>query len=226
VRLPIPESLRRRVWVKALYYVADDWRQGRRFSRGVRSTTSGTILKGKNIPESVGYIETEFLDYLKYGGVGVAELGGKRILVVGPGDNLGVGALFVSHGASQVVCVDKFEPERDRTHLSKVYHALRVRLNRGLRERFDNSFLGDLRGEWEYNPRRLAYLTGTGLEDCGECFPPGHFDLVFSRAVFEHLYDPDLAFLTMDRLLAPGGKMAHKIDLRDHEMFSAVETTR
>ena len=221
MRLPIPEPLRRRVWVKALYYVADDWRQGRRFSRGVRSTTSGTILKGKDVQESVGYIETEFLDYLKYGGVGLEELGGKRILVVGPGDNLGVGTLFVSHGASQVVCVDKFEPERIRTHLSKVYLAIRERLDTKSRERFDTSFLGDLRGNWEYNPERLAYLTGAGLEDCGERFPPGHFDLVFSRAVFEHLYDPDRAFLAMDRLLVPGGKMAHKIDLRDHEVFSA-----
>lgn len=221
MRLSVPEFLHRLVWLKTLYYVADDWRLGRRFSRGVRSTTSGTILKGKDVQESVGYIETEFRDYLEYGGVGLVELEGKRILVVGPGDNLGVGALFVSHGTSQVVCIDKYEPERDRTHLSKVYLALRERLDPGIRERFDGSFHGDLQGDWEYNPERLAYLTGTGLEDCGERFPPGHFDMVFSRAVFEHLYDPDRAFLAMDRLLAPGGKMAHKIDLRDHEMFSA-----
>ena len=221
MRLPVPKFLHRLVWLKALYYIADDWRLGRRFSRGVRSTTSGTILKGKDIQESVGYIETEFRDYLEYGGVGLEELGGKRILVVGPGDNLGVGALFLSHGASQVVCVDKFEPERDRTHLSRVYLALRERLDTKFQEQFDSSFLGDLRGDWEYNSERLAYLTGTGLEDCGERFPTRHFDLVFSRAVFEHLYDPDRAFLAMDRLLAPGGRMAHKIDLRDHEMFSA-----
>lgn len=220
MRLPIPEALRRRTLVKALYNVLDDWRQGRRFSRGKRSTTSGTILKGKDVEESVRYIETEFRDYLEYGGLDVAELGGKRILVVGPGDNLGVGVLFLAHGASRVVCIDRFEPERDQPHLSKVYLALRERLDQETRDRFDDAFRGDLRGKWEYEPERLLYLTGISMEECGERFPPGTFDLAVSRAVFEHLYDPDRAFTAMDRILAPGGRVAHKIDLRDHGMFS------
>jgi SAM-dependent methyltransferase len=51
-------------------------------------------------------------------------------------------------------------------------------------------------------------------------FEPESFDFIVSRAVMEHLYDADAAFSVMDRLLVHGGSMIHKIDFRDHGMFS------
>jgi hypothetical protein len=38
--------------------------------------------------------------------------------------------------------------------------------------------------------------------------------------VLEHLYDLDAAFSAMDSLLRPGGLMLHKVDFRDHGMFT------
>lgn len=219
--LPIPRFLRRRTTLKIVHHLLDDWRQKRRYARGELSTASGTILKGKDVAASVAYIREEFGDYLRYGRISLEEVRGKRILVVGPGDNLGVGLLFVTHGAGQVTCLDRYEPFRDPDHLDLVYSALRETLAAEERKRFDlalRSFPGASFGD---QGALLGYITGVGVEECADRFPPRYFDLIFSRAVLEHLYDPDLAFAAMDRVLAPGGRMAHKIDLRDHEMFSA-----
>lgn len=219
--VPIPSFLRRRTSLKVLHHLLDDRRQKRRFTRGDRSTASGTILRGKDVDASIRYIEQEFRDYMTYGNLSPGELVGKRILVVGPGDNLGVALLCLAHGSRKAVCLDKFEPEKNPEHLVRVYGALRDRLPRAERDRFDESFSIRSGRNCSYNPRTLEYITGQGLEDGSSRFPPGSFDLIFSRAVLEHLYDPDRAFASMDRLLAAGGRMAHKIDLRDHEMFSA-----
>jgi SAM-dependent methyltransferase len=221
VKLPVPRFLRQRTTLKVLHYLRDDWAYRRRFARGDLCTTSGTILQGKAVEESVRYIEQEFRDYLEYGRTPPETLSGKRILVVGPGDNLGVALLFLAHGARYVANLDKFAPPWDLEHLVRVYRALRGRLPEAARERFDEAL--EIRSDREciYRPGRSAYLTGSGLEDCGSRFPAENFDLIVSRAVLEHLYDPDRAFDTMDKLLAPGGRMAHKIDLRDHDMFSA-----
>ena len=219
--LPVPAFLRRRTTLKILHHLRDDWAYKRRFARGDRHTLSGTILKGKSVEESIRYIEEEFRDYLHYGRIGLEWPAGKRILVVGPGDNLGVALLFLAGGAAYVACLDKFEPFRDPEHLASVYGALRERLAGEARERFAEAIEIRPDGEFRYRSERLAHLTGAGLEDCGGRFPARYFDLIVSRAVLEHLYDPDRAFASMDLLLAPGGRMAHKIDLRDHEMFSA-----
>ena len=221
--IPIPSFLRKRTSLKILHHLLDDRRQKRRFTRGDRSTASGTILRGKDVEASIRYIEQEFRDYLAYGNISPGELGGKRILVVGPGDNLGVALLFLAHGGRKVVCLDKFEPERNPGHLAMVYGALRKRLPRPERNRFDEGISIHSGRDFSYNPRMLEYITGEGLEEGSRRFPPGSFDLIFSRAVLEHLYDPDRAFASMERLLATGGRMAHKIDLRDHEMFSGGE---
>jgi SAM-dependent methyltransferase len=61
---------------------------------------------------------------------------------------------------------------------------------------------------------------GIAVEEAAEVLDQASFDLIVSRAVLEHLYDPEAAFGGMDRLLAPGGAMAHKVDFRDHGMFT------
>jgi SAM-dependent methyltransferase len=65
----------------------------------------------------------------------------------------------------------------------------------------------------------LRAIEGVAVEQLGG-LEPGSFDVVVSGAVFEHLYDPDAAFAAMDQVLAPGGLMLHKVDFRDHGMFT------
>jgi 2-polyprenyl-3-methyl-5-hydroxy-6-metoxy-1,4-benzoquinol methylase len=44
---------------------------------------------------------------------------------------------------------------------------------------------------------------------------PGHYDLVFSRAVLEHVADPAAAVANLAGVLAPGGIMAHVMPCRN-----------
>ena len=44
---------------------------------------------------------------------------------------------------------------------------------------------------------------------------PGHYDLVFSRAVLEHVADPAAAIANLARVLVPGGVMAHVMPCRN-----------
>jgi len=70
------------------------------------------------------------------------------------------------------------------------------------------------------NAQKLLHVYGTGIEEAEKIFKPESFDFIVSRAVLEHLYDTDAAFSAMNRLLIPGGYMIHKIDFRDHGLFS------
>lgn len=47
-------------------------------------------------------------------------------------------------------------------------------------------------------------------------FDPGSFDIVIARDVFEHLRHPAITVPEIHRVLAPGGEMAARINLRDH----------
>jgi hypothetical protein len=62
-------------------------------------------------------------------------------------------------------------------------------------------------------------MYGTGIEHAAAAFAPGHFDLIVSRGALQSVYGIDEAFAVMDRLLAPGGQMWHKMDLSDLGMF-------
>jgi hypothetical protein len=71
------------------------------------------------------------------------------------------------------------------------------------------------------NEERLQYIYGHGIEEADAILEPRSFDFIVSRAVIHNVYDVDRGFEAMDRLLAPGGYMLHKIDLSDENMFSS-----
>ena len=66
----------------------------------------------------------------------------------------------------------------------------------------------------------IKHTHGYGIDDALNLFKKGSFDLIISRAVLEHIYYIEKAFNVMDVLLKSGGIMIHKIDFRDHGMFS------
>jgi len=174
-----------------------------------------------SLAESLRYIDTVFDDYLTYAGMTVEDLKDKRILELGPGDNVGVVLKFLAAGAKQVVCLDKFFSKYDWRQQREIYQSLRDALNENERLIFDEVI--DLEKGIKANSQKLRYLYGCGIEVANKVLEPGSFDLIISRAVCEHLYDTDTAFAVMDRLLKSGGLMLHKIDFRDHNMFSAYK---
>ena len=197
--------------------IADDvWTQ-LRASRGTAETSDGSTHAELTIEESMRYLDVVFGDYLRYGGLGADDLTGLSVLELGPGDNLGVALRFLAAGAERVVAVDKFWSQRDPRREREIYSELFARLTEPERRRLAGVLTAD--GELAPGPR-LAYRHGVAVERADERFDPESFDLIVSRAVMEHLYDLDAAFAATDRLLRPGGRLLHKIDFRDHGMFT------
>lgn len=200
------------------YHIYDNWRTKRQFSMGRIGSTSGSTHSKKTLEESLSYIDQVFNDYLRYADISVDMLQGKRILEIGPGDNVGVVIKFLLAGAKQVVCLDKFLSKQDWQQQHKIYQALREQLDESEKQVFDEVI--DFEKGITSDSQKLSYIYGIGIEEANRILERESFNMIISRAVFEHLYDPDAAFSAMDKLLMPGGYMIHKIDFRDHGMFS------
>jgi SAM-dependent methyltransferase len=142
--------------------------------------------------------------YLRYGG----EICGRRILEIGAGDNILVALRFLAAGATQVVCFDRFQPLRDTPFHQDLYRRLRDRLSPDEARKLDAS------------SDKIRHYNGHRFERAPDLLPPASFDWIVSNAVLEEIHDLDRAFAAMDRLLAPGGRLVHKIDLSDYGLFS------
>jgi SAM-dependent methyltransferase len=200
------------------WHIYDNWSTKRRFNAGKIELTSGSTHLKKTLSESLRYVDQVFDDYLTYSAISVDMLRDKRILEIGPGDNIGVALKFLVAGAKQVVCLDKFFSKYDWEQQRKIYQSLRDQWSEDERQIFDEVI--DLEKGSKVESQKLLYLYGTGIEEAEKIFEPESFDLIVSRAVFEHLYNPNSAFSVMSRLLKPDGYMLHKIDFKDHGVFS------
>jgi SAM-dependent methyltransferase len=199
------------------YKLFDNRRLRKRIESGDIETIHGSTHLNRNVNESLAYLEKQFADYFKYGGLTYESLQGKRILELGPGDNLGVALKFIAAGAASVVCLDRFYSKRDPEHEREIYKALRERLSGEEQSRFDQAV--NLTGNVEFNSEKLQSVYGVSLDGFADKLAGEKFDLILSCAVLEEIYDPDPVFAAMDRLLAQGGSLVHVIDLGDYGMF-------
>lgn len=186
--------------------------EARRYRKGNIATKSGTLHAGFDASVSVNYIREVFEDFRTYASI---EHFHGRVAEIGPGDNCGVGMLMVADGAESVDLVDRFYSARDTERQAVVYEALLAEPS--VAARFPGA---DVRDEATFSGLKRYY----GPDASAEVFFGAHRDYAFivSRAVMEHLYDPELAIAGMASALAPDGMMLHKVDLRDHGMFTPV----
>ncbi len=198
---------RRSLWLTCLYYLIDDWRTARRLARGRLETRSGSRHAELDLDRSLAYIDRVYGDYCRYGGITGVE---GRVVEIGPGDNFGVALCLLAGGAAEVHAIDRYVPKRDDAAQRRIYEALAARP--GFAALFDGP-------PDERTIRGLRYHPGTPAERFFRD-APARFDAIVSRAVLEHLYDPLAALDDMARALNPGGLMIHRIDLRDHGMFT------
>lgn len=166
----------------------------------------------------MAYVRRCFSEYFSYGGLTREALAGRRVLEVGPGDNLGVALLFAAAGASKVVAADRFQYDQDSPLQQGIYKALRETLDAADRTRFDRAV--DLSGGVAFAADVLEPVAGAGAGELAGHFPAGSFDLAVSRAVIQEIRDIRSVFTGIDFVLAPGGRHLHKIDLRDYGVFS------
>lgn len=201
-------------------HIYDNWRARQRFKAGNIESSAGSthsLICHFSLPQSVGYINEVFEDYLHYAGFTPSMLRGKRVLEIGHGDNVGVALRFLAAGATEVVCLDKFYSKQDSHQQQIIYKALRDQLDEESQTRFDLAI--DLTDDAKFNPAKLRALYGTGIEEAKDTFPSGYFDIIVSRGALQSVFGLDEAIDIMDTLLVPGGQMWHKMDLSDLGMF-------
>lgn len=117
------------------------------------------------------------------------DVSGKRVLEVGPGPDLGTGALLLAKGAASYTAVDAFELATD----------------------VPAEFYGGLGVE---DPAQLGYEVDSfpGLPGLSG----REYDLVLSNMALEHVADVRGLFLRLGELVSSGGRMVHNIDACTH----------
>lgn len=186
--------------------------------RGGSVDLEGTRTRGLPVEESARYVRRVFDDYLLYAGLGRDDVAGRKVLELGPGDNLGVAVLFAAYGA-QVVTLDKYRVLRDGESERALYRELLRELPSVCRDRAERCL------SWSEDScsfgEGIQEITGTGVEE-DLSFLPTDFDLILSRAVLQYVKDYRAAVNNMTGLLKPGGMLLHKIDFRDDGLFTAA----
>jgi SAM-dependent methyltransferase len=170
------------------------------------------------LPTYIDRINSTFAGYVRYGGLDANRIRGARVLEVGPGETIGVALRFLGSGAEQVTAVDKFVPLETSTFHQRLYKELVRGLPGDEQARIRSAV--SLDGTVRPDPGRLNYVYGEGMEETAARLPPESFDVIVSNAVMEEVYDTDRMFESLDRLLKPGGRQVHVIDLGDYGMFS------
>jgi SAM-dependent methyltransferase len=209
----------RRKWLLIGYFAAMGVWSRLRLSRGRIENAVGSSHSELQLEQSLAYIDRVFDEYVRYGKLGPDDLQGRRFLELGVGDNIGVALRFLAAGAREYACLDQFYSVRDVAAERKIYLALRERIPGEQRARFDAAVALD--HGIALNPTMIRTVYGKGAQEADRVFPGEQFDFILSRAVIHEVYEIDGAFAAMDKLLAPGGMLLHKIDLRDYGMLSA-----
>jgi len=132
---------------------------------------------------------------------------GRRILELGPGADIGVGAFLVDHGAEGYWAIDKHDLMRQMP--SEFVPALRARLHTqrarvALEEFFDGR--GDLHYivDDQFDVTRLA--------DAG-------IDMIVSQAAMEHFDCVADTFAQLSELATPGTVLCAEVDLQTHSRW-------
>jgi len=171
-----------------------------------------------NVDRWVDYINEVYTDYFENSDLNLETIKGKRILEVGPGENLGVALKLLSAGASQVVCVDRFHSLIEENKQLEIYKEIYSQMSKMEQDKFQTAIRITDDG-FNFNKDRLIYLNKS-IEELNSIYPEPCFDIIISRAVLEHVFSIDSAMETMDTLLKKGGYMLHEVDFQDHGIFT------
>lgn len=161
-----------------------------------------------DVEQSLTYAQSVAADYLS---LLDGPPKGLNVLEIGTGRHLGVSVRLLSLGARTAATLDRFPLVLEPWVMARELEVVkRMRAAQG-------DGLTDL-------PERLFYFPGVTAESMAGRLPNRHYDLILSRAVLEHVNDLDTVFQQQAKLLAPGGRALHFVDLRGHGFSGARHT--
>ncbi|MES1981080.1 MAG: methyltransferase domain-containing protein [Pseudomonadota bacterium] len=177
---------------------------------------TGRGFSPESTQQAADYFQSCFRDYFEILGIAEDEvenyLSGKQLLEYGPGDVPGVALLMVAYGAERVTCVDRFALLTMTQKNADILLELMGRLDEVPRKRAAQCFRQPGQPFSGFNPERIQYLIqANGLSELH-----GEVDLIFSRAVLEHVNDLHATFDDMAQALRPEGTVIHQVDLKSH----------
>jgi len=170
--------------------------RGSRTRRRIRADVLGAFIAMRDF----------YLQHLGRLGADDGWLRGKRVLEVGPGESLVIPFWFLAQGASQAAGLDRYMELSPPGAQANVYAMAAETLKPEERAR-----VADLL-PWTPLDKpggRLAYFV-TPIEKAPSDLD-GCFDLVVSYNALTCVYDVGATMSSLYRLLAPGGKMIHRI---------------
>ncbi len=144
-------------------------------------------------------------------------LAGKILMEYGPGDLPGVAALMIARGAEKVYCVDRFPLVKLSEKNGRVLGHLIDGSQGAERDRLVGCLKDKNNPQAGFDPRRIEYLVRPG----GISGLINVVDLVFSRAVLEHVNDLDATFRDMATAMRTGATAVHLVDLRSHGLHKS-----
>ncbi|HOM13369.1 MAG TPA: methyltransferase domain-containing protein [Rubrivivax sp.] len=196
-----------------------------RFAPGVYVRVTGQTGRGAAAEEGAADIAQYFRDcvdaYFERLQVAPADvaayLDGKTLMEYGPGDLPGVAALMVARGAHKVYCVDRFPLVNLSPKNARVLAGLIDGCQGAERDRLVGCLADPDDPAAGFAARRIEYLVRpSGLSGLQSAV-----DMVYSRAVLEHVDDLEATFSDMVAALRPGAVAIHQVDLRSHGLHKA-----
>tara|TARA_X000000950_G_scaffold71379_1_gene88515 strand:- start:138 stop:1100 length:963 start_codon:yes stop_codon:yes gene_type:complete len=196
-------------YLKIIILVLSNLLIGLKYKFGLKNTLSGSRHLNKSLDFSINYINKVFNDYRIYGDLNFNNI--HNIAEIGPGDNYGVAILFKCKGVNKIDLIDKFFSSKKSNDQNKIYDKL---IKDNHIENNDNKIK-----LIEKLEKSINLNLGTSAEDYFKK-KSNKYDLIISRAVMEHLSSPITALEDMINSTSKNGKILHRVDLRDHGMFS------
>lgn len=196
-----------------------------RFAPGLYVRVTGQTGRGAAAEEGAADIAQYFRDcvdaYFERLQVAPADvaayLDGKTLMEYGPGDLPGVAALMVARGAHKVYCVDRFPLVNLSPKNARVLAGLIDGCHGAERDRLVGCLANPSDPAAGFTAQRIEYLVRpSGLSGLQSAV-----DMVFSRAVLEHVDDLDATFSDMVGALRSGAVAIHQVDLRSHGLHKA-----
>lgn len=141
-----------------------------------------------------------------------AYLAGKLVLEYGPGDVPVIALLMIAYGADSVVCVDRFPLITLKPKNIEIVQGVLSTLSMGKRKRVDECF--SKYGDYSSGlmPCKVRYVVDAdGLSGLDS-----EVDLIYSRAVLEHVNNLESTFQDMKQAMRDDGTAVHLVDLKSH----------